>query len=128
MSTLRKRLEKLEKSIPPIVDPDVAWGELAAFRDDYLRDQAQERGEAYAADLKKQLMDDGPLAFRIAVIRGFLKIHGIEEGPNESLASTMARAAGVETSEVLTCLQEGRFAQAVIDNVEKAKQATDNGS
>jgi hypothetical protein len=128
MSTIRKRLEKLEKSIPPIVDPDAAWGELAALRDDYLADQAREHGEAYANDLKKQLMNDGPIAFRMEVIRAFLKIQGIEEGPNESLVSTMARAAGIETSEVLTCLGEGRFVQAVIDNVEKAKQATDNGS
>jgi hypothetical protein len=126
MSTIRKRLEKLEKSIPPIVDPDAAWGELAALRDDYLADQAREHGEAYANDLKKQLMNDGPIAFRMEVIRAFLKIQGIEEGPNESLVSTMARAAGIETSEVLTCLEEGRFVQAVIDNVEKAKQATDN--
>jgi len=28
----------------------------------------------------------------------------------------------------LTCLGEGRFAQAVIDNVEKAKSVTDNGA
>jgi hypothetical protein len=32
MSTLRKRLEKLKKLIPPIVDPDAEWGELAAGR------------------------------------------------------------------------------------------------
>ena len=32
MSTLRKGLEKLEKLIPPIVDPDAEWGELAAGR------------------------------------------------------------------------------------------------
>ena len=33
-------------------------------------------------------------------IRAFLKTHGIEEGPNESLVSTMARAAGIDSSEV----------------------------
>jgi hypothetical protein len=128
MSTLRKRIEKLEKLIPPIVDPDAEWGELAAVRDDYLRDQAQEYGEAYAADLKKQLMHNGAIAFRMEAIRAFLKIHGIEEGANDSLASTMARAAGIETSELMTCMRDGRFAQAVIDNVEKAKIAADNGS
>ena len=63
MNTLRKRLEKLEKSVPAVVDPDAAWGELAALRDDYLVDQAREHGEAYANDLKKQLMKDGPIAF-----------------------------------------------------------------
>jgi hypothetical protein len=73
-------------------------------------------------------MNDGPIVLRIETIRAFLKIHGIEQGPNESLVSTMARAARIETSEVLTCLGEGRFPQAVIDNVEKAKIAGDNGS
>jgi hypothetical protein len=73
-------------------------------------------------------MNDGPIAFRMEAIRAFLKIHGIEEGSNESLAATMARAAGIETSELLTCMREDRFAHAVIDNVEKAKTATDNGS
>lgn len=127
MSTLRKRLEKLEKSVPPVVDPDAAWGELAALRDDYLRDQAQEHGEAYAAGRKEQLMEDGPVRFRMEIIEAYLSLHGIEQGPNESFAQTMARAAGIETSELLNCRREGRFAQAVIYNVEeKAETATDN--
>ena len=94
VSTIRKRLEKLEKSIPPIVDPDAAWGELAAVRDDYLKDQAQEHGEAYAAELKKQLQEDGPVRFHIEIIEGYLKLHGIEPGPNESLAIDRGSGAG----------------------------------
>ena len=72
-------------------------------------------------------MGKGPIAFRIEMIRAFLKINGIEEKPNESLASTMARAAGIETSELRTCMREGRFAEEVIGNLERAKTATDNG-
>jgi len=128
MSRLCTRLDKLEKLLPPIVNPDGDWGALADLRDDFLRDQAREHGEEYAAGLRKEWEQKGPLAFRLEMIRAFLSINGIEEGPNESLASTMARAAGIQTSEVLTCMREGRFAQAVFDNVDKAKTATDNGS
>jgi hypothetical protein len=94
VSTIRRRLEKLERSIPPIVDPRAAWGELAAVRDDFLRDQAKEHGDAYADDLRKQLDASGPVPFHLEMIRGYVKLQSIEEGPNESLASTVARGAG----------------------------------
>ena len=107
MSTLRKRVEKLEKLVPPIVDPDAEWGELAAIRDDYLRDQAQEHGEARAADLKKQLQEYGPVRLHIEIIEGYLKLHGIEPEPNESFIMTLARALGIGTEELGVRMQEG---------------------
>jgi hypothetical protein len=128
MSTLRKRIEKLEKLIPPIVDPDTAWGELAAVRDDYLRDQTQEHGEAYGADLKKQLQEDGPVRFRIEMILGYLKLHGIEPGPNESFAMTAARALGIGTSELGVRMQEGTFGRDLWNKFGDVNNATDNGS
>jgi hypothetical protein len=128
VSTIRKRIETLEKSIPPIVDPDTAWGELAAVRNHYLREQAQEHGEAYAADLKKQLMEDGPVRFRIELIRAYLKLHGIEPGPNESFAMTVARALGIGTSELGVRMREGAFGRDLWNKFGDVNTATDNGS
>ena len=126
VSTIRKRLEKLERSIPPIVDPDAAWGELAAVRDDYLKDQAQEHGEAYAADLKKQLQEDGPVRFHIEIIEGYLKLHGIEPGPNESFAMTVARALGIGTSELGVRMQEGTVGRDLWHKFGDVNNAADN--
>jgi hypothetical protein len=109
LSTIRKRLEKLEKLVPPIVNKDAHWGKLAALRDDFLRDQAKEHGDAYAADLKKEWEEKGPLAFRIEMIRAYLKLHGIDQGPNESFAQTIARALGIGTSELSVRIRDGTF-------------------
>jgi len=126
VSTIRKRLEKLEKSIPPIVDPDAEWGEFAAFRDDYLRDQSREHGEAYAADLKKQLLEAGQVRFHIEIIEGYLKLHGIEPQPNESFVMTVARALGIDTAEVGVRMQEGTFGRDLWNKFGDVNNATDN--
>jgi hypothetical protein len=128
MNTIRKRLEKLEKSVPPVVDPDAAWGELAALRDHYLRDQAQEHGEPYTADLKKQLMEGGPVRFRIEIIGAYLRLHGIEQGPNESFAQTMARALGIGTAELGVRMRDGTFGRDLWNKFGDVNAATDNGS
>jgi hypothetical protein len=126
VSTSRKRLEKLEKSIPPIVDPDVEWGEFAAVRDDYLRDQAREHGEAYAADLKRQLLEAGPVRFHIEMIEGYLKGHGIEPEANESFVMTVARALGIDTAEVGVRMREGTFGRDLWNKFGAGNNATDN--
>jgi hypothetical protein len=123
-----RRLEKLEKSVAPIVDPDAAWGELAVVRDDFLRDQAKEHGDAYAADLRKQLDASGPVAFHLEMIRGYLKLHGIEERPNESFASTVARALDIGTSELNVRMREGTLGRDLWNKFGDVNNATDNGS
>ena len=128
MSTLRKRVEKLEKLVPPIVDPDAEWGELAAIRDDYLRDQAQEHGEVHAAGLKQQLLEDGPVRFHLEIIEGYLKLHGIKPGPNESFFMTMARALGIPTSELGVRMEEGTVGRDLWNKFGDVNTATDNGS
>jgi hypothetical protein len=128
MSTIRKRLEKLEKLVPPIVDPDAEWGERAAIRDLFLRDQAQEHGDAYAADLKQQLLKDGPVRFYIRIIEGYLKLHGIEPGPNESFAMTVARALDIGTAELADRMRDGTFGRDLWNKFGDINAPADNGS
>jgi hypothetical protein len=93
-----------------------------------LRDQAQEHGEAYAADLKKQLQENGPVRFWIEIIEGYLKLHGIEAGPNESFVMTVARALGIGTAELGIRMQEGTFGRDLWNKFGDVNNATDNGS
>jgi hypothetical protein len=88
----------------------------------------REHGEAYAADLKKQLLEAGQVRFHIEIIEGYLKLHGIEPQPNESFVMTVARALGIDTAEVGVRMQEGTFGRDLWNKFGDVNNATEKDS
>lgn len=126
MRTISRRLEKLEKIIAPTVEKDDGWGSMAPLREQLLR-QAQERGEPFVADMKKQLDAMGPLGLWSELARVHLGDHGFVQQGTESFAETMCRALGIGSSELRVSIQEGRLGRDLVNRFGGAKTATDNG-
>ncbi len=66
------------------------------------------------------------MAFHIETIRAYLKLHGIEEGPNESLVSTVARALEIGTSELNVRMREGTLGRGLWNKFGDVNTATAN--
>jgi hypothetical protein len=119
MSTIRRRLGKLEKILVPIVGEDIGWGSMATCRD-LLLSRAQERGEPFVVELTNQLETIGPCGLWIEIARGYLGDRGFVQRPTESFAETICRALGIGSSALRIRIQEGRLG---MDLVNKSTQS-----
>ena len=109
MRTIDKRIEKLERMLPPqALQAETRWGSMAAFRDRLLRN-ARERGGQVAVELKRELDERGPMGTWLELVRSHLRRHGFEQMPHESFAQTMARSLGIGTSELRELMVQGRL-------------------
>jgi hypothetical protein len=126
VSTLHRRLEKLEKILAPSVAKDAGWGSLAVYRDQLLG-EAKKRGEP-VSDLKMQLDAMGPQGFWREVIRSYLDDHGFVQQAQESLAETTARALGIRVKQLVFCIEDGSVGRMLLGRFAGTKVATDNGS
>lgn len=133
MRTISRRLEKLEKTLAFLVEEQDDGG--AARIRAWIRGLATQVGDPVVEQLEKFLDEVGPEGFHLELIRGHLIAHGFPQHPNESLAETMSRAAGIAPVELKARLREGRTGMAfVLDRiglrgqpVQAATTATDNG-
>jgi hypothetical protein len=116
MSTLRRRLEKLEKILAPTVAKDAGWGTMATCRD-LLLSRAQERGELFVEEIKNQLETIGPSGLWIEVARDYLWNRGFVQRPTESFAETIGRALGIGSAALRTRIQEGRLGMDLVNKL-----------
>jgi hypothetical protein len=71
MRAISRRLTKLEKVFAPVPTSEDAWGKMAEFRDELLR-QAEQRGEPSVAELREKLEQLGPSGLWLETARGYL--------------------------------------------------------
>ena len=114
MRTVSKRLQKLEMVLARRAVGDDRWGGMAFLRDRLLR-VAEPWGESRVAEMKAQLDSLGPRGLWCEVCRTFLADHKIVQSGDESLAETIARALGIDSSDLTVLFQEGRIGKALID-------------
>jgi len=114
MRRLNNRLQKLEIVLARRAVGDDGWGGMAFLRDRLLR-LAEPWGEAHVAEMKAQLDSLGPRGLWCEVCRTFLADHRIVQSRDESLAETIARALGIDTSDLTVLLQQGRIGAALIE-------------
>jgi hypothetical protein len=114
MRRLNQRLQKLETVLARRAVGDDGWGGMAFLRDRLLR-VAEPWGESRVAEMKAQLGSLGPRGLWCEVCRTFLADHGIVQSGSESFAETIARASGIDTSDLRALLQQGRIGAALID-------------
>jgi hypothetical protein len=121
MSTIRRRLEKLEKILAPTVGEDIGWGSVATCRD-LLLSRAQERGEPFVAELKKQSETKGPCpcGLWIEIAKEHLGDHGFVQRPTESFAETIGRVLGIGSSALRIRIQEGRLGMDLVNKTQPA--------
>jgi hypothetical protein len=114
MGRLNKRLQKLEMVVARRTVGDDGWGGMAFLRDRLLR-VAEPWGESRVTEMKRELDSLGPRGLWCEVCRTFLADHGVVQRRDESLAETIARALGIDSSDLTVLLQEGRIGKALID-------------
>ena len=106
MRTLTRRLEKLEKTLAPLV---VNKTDDAADLRASIRHSAKDIGQPLAAQLEELLDEIGPYQFQLELHRAYLLAHGFVQDPvRESLAGTTCRAAGIRPEELRARMSEGR--------------------
>lgn len=127
MSTIRRRLEKLEKTLAPHAEEDAGWGTMARYRD-LILSHAKQRGESFYEDAEKQLEAMGPSGLWSEAVRSLLKNHGFVQNGIESFAETVCRALGIKSAELNLLIQDGRLGSELVNRFQSAKVATDNGS
>lgn len=97
MRTLTRRLEKLEKTLAPLV---VNKTDDAADLRASIRHSAKDIGQPLAAQFEELLDEIGPYQFQLELHRAYLLAHGFVQDPvRESLADTTCRAAGIRFEE-----------------------------
>jgi hypothetical protein len=72
---------------------------MARYRD-LILSQAQQRGEPFYADAKRQLEAMGPSGLWSEAVRRLLKDHEFVQNGVESFAETVCRALGIKSSEL----------------------------
>jgi hypothetical protein len=127
MRKIVNRLEKLEKVFAPVATSEDAWGSMAEFRDDLLR-QAEQRSEPAVAELREELEQLGPMGLWRATTRRYLSDHEFVQSEKESFAETMARALGINTDELRVCIAENRIGSALLERFREPENTTDNTS
>lgn len=120
MSTFRQRLDKLEKTLRPLVEEDAGWGTMARYRG-LILSHAKQRGEPSYADAERQLDAMGPRGLWNEAVRGLLSEHGFVEDGVESLAELVCRALGIGISELRVRLEEGRLGTVLLNRFDVAK-------
>ena len=127
MKAVTSRLSKLEKIFAPPVEVADRWGSMAELRDQFLN-EAKQQGEEVYAKAKEDLDSIGPSGMRSQLILSYIKPHGFVPGPNDSVAMTIARALGIDTSQLVGYLREGRLGTELIKRFDGVEIATDNCS
>jgi len=123
MRAISRRLTKLEKVFAPVPTSEDAWGKMAEFRDELLR-QAEQRGEP-VAELREELDQLGPVGLWRENVRRYLSDHGFVQSGGESFAETMARALGIRTHELRVCIGENRIGTALLERFREPENTTD---
>ena len=114
MTTISKRLLKLEKMLAPQAIEEDTWGGMAGFRDELFR-RADREGDAHAASIRQELDVLGPNGLYCEVVRSFLARHEIVQSGDESFDETIARALGIDTGDLSALIAQGRLGSALLD-------------
>ena len=114
MRRLNNRLQKLEMVLARRAVGDDEWGGMAFLRDQILQ-LAKSRDGSDAVEMQAELDRLGPVGLWCEVCRSVLADHGFVQTASESFAETMARALGIDTSDLTVLLQQARIGKALID-------------
>lgn len=126
MTTITKRLERLERAFAPALAlEDVGWGGMAHARDTILH-LAGERGHPCVAEMRMHLDALGPHGLWMEAVRGYLMDHGFVQTGSESFAETIARALSISTHELAAWIGQGRIGAALIERFSEPRVASDN--
>ena len=113
MKTIRKRLQKLERSLAPGSSDNDNWSSMACIRDEILL-SAKRLGIPRVTEIAEELNALGPTGLWRETLRACLEDRGFVQTQEESFAETIARALAIEIDELRFCIANGQVAAALL--------------